>query len=147
MNRNNTQSLIYGYCLDRLNLREIKIKNEYDSQLDALGLASGEWDQEGKLIGNLKVKIRSIKNLKKTLDTIAHELVHIRQYVDGTAYFKGNNRLYGGIPDHYNYADRNIEREARKKAEILTTNFIEKHWEDMSFWCKLNILYFNIINK
>lgn len=138
---------MYNHCVDKLGLRSVHIDNNYDKKLDCLGYAEGRWNSRGELVGNLAIKIKQVLNLTTTLDTIAHELVHIKQYVDGTVYFKGDNRFYAGAPDHYKYSERQTEREAIRHAAILTRNFIDKYWDEMSLGCKLNIMYFRIFGE
>jgi hypothetical protein len=148
MNSGYVYSIAMDYFIERLNLQDIPIRYErFIFDRDYLGCAWGEWNNDGTLFkdGNFRVEVIKSIDLYRELHTLAHELTHIRQYVDGTVCFKkGGARMYGGMYESYNYFKRQTEREANKKADILVSNFLDKHRNNMSWFTRLSFELHNI---
>ena len=147
--RDDIYCLATEYFKDRLGLRGEKIEHcRFSTKRDYIGCAKGNWNDNGELIGGLGIEVKYLDDLYVELLTLAHELCHIRQYVDGTVKFtKGSNRLYAGVPDHYQYGKRATEREVVKHSKLLVSNFINMHYNEFNILNKINVVFYNLIKR
>lgn len=147
MTRIELQSFAYNQFIEKLGLQGRKISSEYsnDFRKGVIGWATASWDSRGVLTGSLRIEVKNTRSLEETIDTIAHELTHIKQYVEGTAFYIGDKRFYAGGYEHEDYNRRQIEIDARRSAKVLTRNFIEQNWDKFSLVQKFNICYHRFV--
>ena len=87
-------------------------------------LASCEYDYNGKVIIDIDAKIHPLM----ALGTIAHEMVHAKQYIKGElSETKKGLRLWKGkkVCANITYVDEPWEREAMRKEVIMSHQFFE----------------------
>ena len=119
------------YLMTKSMLENIHLRIKFDKKLEVCGYASVEEYDFGRKPREFLIEINPHIGAREILDTLAHEMVHVKQY----AYSETNESLtrWKGqyISDDVDYYDQPWEVEAYGMAVGLFTKFAiqEKLWE------------------
>lgn len=110
---------ILSFSIDYLKLDEdILLHVKFCSDIDQLGLMEGKEDDEYLILINRTVSEKDI------IETIFHELVHLKQIHSGD--FDQDRRLWKGDEYHKGYFSLPWEKEAYYHEEIMSREFFSK---------------------
>lgn len=113
--------------LPKYKQKRLKVSIIFKKFRGACSLESGSCEQISR--NRYKIEINKIKPFHKIISTLAHELCHVKQGVNGklimtTEGFKWNGKLYKSvdIPDERN-EELPFEKEAYSLEKVLTPEF------------------------
>ena len=115
-------------------LENIYIKIKFDSKLDALGYAGVIDYNDSNKPREFEIEINPLAGSHDILETIAHEMVHIKQYAYGETNEYGTRWRGQRINKNLDYYDEPWEIEAFGLSTGLFTKFVIKEnlWEVFS---------------